>query len=82
MNYAIKHSTKGYFQHPDNWIVNHENAYKWASRFDTIDQAREAAKGLTALDGKPLKRVQIVNILPPQSEYKFESYNVVETIEQ
>lgn len=77
MNYVIKHSTKGYFQHPNNWIVNHENAYKWASRFPNSLAAKEVAKTLRSLSGKPL-RLEIVEIFPPHGEHGFESYRTIE----
>lgn len=80
MSYSLRHSTKGFFQYPNNWITNHDNAYKWAARYDSIESAKEVAGTLRSLSGKPL-RLEIVVINPPKSEYGFESYETVDVVE-
>lgn len=79
MKYSIKHSTKGYFQAPDNWIVNHANAQHWATKYDSIEAAKEVAGSLRSLSGKPL-RLEIVVINAPKSEFGFESYKTVDRV--
>jgi hypothetical protein len=75
----IRHLTKGYFQTPNNWIVREENAAKWATKF-TIAEAEAIAPTLTSLDGTSLKKLELVRLRGPHSEFEFWNYELVKTI--
>ena len=80
MSYSLRHSTKGYFQAPNNWITNHQTARNWATNYDSIGEAKQVAGTLRSLSGKPL-RLEVVVINAPKSEYGFESYQTVDIVE-
>jgi len=57
--YVIKHSTKGFFN-GNTWIFRSENI-KWATRFNSIDEAIEKAKTLKSSTGELLNSLQIIS---------------------
>ena len=77
---VIMHATKGYYQHPNNWIVNAENAAKWATKYSPAE-AEKVAKNLTSLAGEPLKKLELVRIMPAEPEHGYRSFEIVKIIE-
>jgi hypothetical protein len=81
--YVIKHSSKGYYQklpQSTHWLTNTENAFKYASRYYTVEQAEAIAKALTDLSGNPLRKLEIKVLEAPHQPFKFENALLVKEV--
>lgn len=72
-NYHIQHHTKGFYAGNGNWITRN---WQNAKLYPTIEAAEKEAKTLKALDGKLLKKLQIISFYKKEENIHFPSFKL------
>ena len=72
-NYHIQHNTKGFYAGNGNWITRN---WQNAKSYPTIEAAEREAKTLKALDGKLLKKLQIISFYKKEEHIHFPSFKL------